>query len=129
MALLYRVPEVCRGTVSSYSGGSSEGEIRLKVSSRVSTFTSEESAGTEAGGGHGHDTQQGSSGTPVLTAGRELCVSSGNIKVLMMGWCSVKNIYELINDGICSHIGDTSYHRLCTVQNILPVLCQSSQCK
>ena len=77
-----RIPEVCTGPVSSYSGGNSEREIRFKVSSRVSTFTSEESSGTEAGGGYGHDTQQRGSGTPVLTTGREFYFSSGKLKSL-----------------------------------------------
>ena len=60
---------MCTRSVPSHSGGDSEGEVWFKVSACVSAAAAEEGAGTEAGGGHGHDPQQGSTRAALHTAG------------------------------------------------------------
>ena len=49
------------------------------MSSSVQTPPREEGSGAEAGGGHGHDPQQGGPGAPLLTPGRELHLSTGRL--------------------------------------------------
>ena len=68
---------MCQGSLSGDGGRNSEREVWLQVSAGVSTPPHEESSGTEAGGGHGHDTQQGGTRAPLLSPGRELHLPPG----------------------------------------------------
>lgn len=84
-----RLPALCPAAVSGHGGGDSSGEVWVQVPPDLPPPPPEEDPGAEAGGGHGHDPRQGGQGAPLLTAGRELCNTTGVCMLVLWGDDSV----------------------------------------